>query len=247
MAKWMNAAMQAVKNFIEGIANSVYKYGKSVVLFATMLALFVLCFIVLLGGWMRNEVDEYINSYRIENVDLHRQSFNKSREFYSGLKTYMRQQRTAIGCNYMFLIEFHNGNENAITNIQFCKFDITIEVQDQTLPYAYTDDVVNENIFKYDLILSDRIANNKVDIYTTEELIGIDRRFYDLITCYSTNVEKIVITRIDYHKDAMGLLVLLFGDDIFSMQDIINCSEHIEQMITNNADEDDRKSKQKSK
>lgn len=214
------------KKFVGFLAKLTKEHGRTTVINCVLLALLSICVISIVEFRMNGFVSEQISKYNENNTTEHRENFAKSREFYAELKTYLRQQRTNIGCDYILLLEFHNGSENIVTNIQFCKFDITLSVQDPNSPYIEVTDYVNENIYKYDLLLSDVYMDNRINILSIEELEKIDKHFLHLVTDYNSEVKHVVFATIEYNGSPIGMLVFLFTENEMSNIDMVkitNC------------------------
>lgn len=76
---------------------------------------------------------------------------------------------------YIFLIEFHNGSENVMTGIQFCRFDMTLEVVSDGIEYVAIEKFRDDIVARYDILLSEELSKNKVLYYSQEQFMSVDR------------------------------------------------------------------------
>ena len=109
--------------------------------------------------------------------ESHKRSFEESREAYALAKHKMQDYLTMIGADYVFLLEYHNGNENIMTGIQFCRFDITIEVSDVDAAYVPLEKFKDDIVVRYDLLLSDELNSNKLLHYKKADFERVDKYF----------------------------------------------------------------------
>lgn len=105
----------------------------------------------------------------------HKANFEASRQAYALAKHTMQEYQPLTKAEYIFLIEFHNGTENAITGVQFCRFDMTLEVVKENLQYVQIEKFKDDIVARYDILLSDDLSKNKVLYYTKSEFEKVDR------------------------------------------------------------------------
>lgn len=146
---------------------------------------------------------------------IHKQNFESSRQAYALAKHKMQDYIAITGSEYIFLIEFHNGSENVMTGIQFCRFDVTIEVSGTVNEYVPVEKFRDDIVARYDILLSEDLSKNKllyykaddfnkVDKYLAHQLATVDAKSYAItnlrdrddkvfgaVLCISTNDENI--------------------------------------------------------
>lgn len=228
----MDKFVNFFKGLVGGLAELMKKYGKETIINCVLLALLVLCMGLLIEQRLKDIIPQQLQEYNDNTIEEHQNNFVKSQEFYTNLKSYMRQQRHNIGCDYMLLLEYHNGTENVVTNIQFGKFDITLDVQSPDMKYNVRN-YTNENIYHYDILLSDIHFENKVNVLTCSEIESYDPRFAFLLKEYDENFKYVVFSGIETKGILTGLVIYLFQSNITEkeMTGIINCSSNIEKMM----------------
>jgi len=124
--------------------------------------------------------------------ESHKLNFEVSRDAYALAKHKMQEYLTLTGAEYIFLLEYHNGNENIMTGIQFCRFDITIEVSSNTAAYVPLEKFRDDIVVRYDLLLSEELNSNKllhikkdqfeqIDKYLAYQLQTIDAQSYAVL------------------------------------------------------------------
>ena len=104
-----------------------------------------------------------------KNKDTHKANFEASRQAYALAKHMMQEYIQETGSEYIFLIEYHNGSENIMTGIQFCRFDVTLEVLAENSAYVSIDKFRDDIVARYDILLSEDLGKNKLLYYTQQE------------------------------------------------------------------------------
>ena len=105
----------------------------------------------------------------------HRANFEISRQAYAIAKYKMSEYLPLTKCEYIFLLEFHNGAENVMTGIQFCRFDMTLEVATDNLQYVPLEKFKDDIVARYDILISDELSKNKVIYCRTSDFEKVDR------------------------------------------------------------------------
>lgn len=222
----MKTIFSTIITCITSICECFKKFGIT----NTLLSLFIVLIVILIGLelWNGNTISA-IKEWKVEERTLNKDAFKKSQNFYSEIKQYMHKEVSNSNCDYMMLIEFHNGSENIMTNIDFCKFDVTLQVQNDNIPYIAMDDYVNQNIFKYDIFLESKIFDDGIATYTIDNLKTADRYFYNQIMLYDTNVSYIAITTINVSDQIVGMLAAFYhNEDNFDLSHYLTMKTKIE-------------------
>lgn len=87
----------------------------------------------------------------------------------------MQEYIQLTGSEYIFLLEYHNGSENVMTGIQFCRFDMTLEVVADNCEYVQIEKFRDDIVARYDILLSEDLGKNKLLYYTQAEFEKVDR------------------------------------------------------------------------
>lgn len=177
----------------------------------------------------------FINSYlnkkaEKETIENHKDAFENSKQAYALVKKEMNLYLNEVGCDYMFLIEYHNGNENVMTGIQFCRFDMTLQVEAENLPYIDTDKFRDDIVARYDILLSDELSSNRLLYFTSDEFETSDKYLAQQLN-YVNAVSYAIINLTDKDDKVFGsLLCISSSKDKVQMNktEIYSCARVIE-------------------
>lgn len=223
-------------NFFKGIVDWISEKLNKDGVKKTVLAIFLAGFMVALFSTFENNLLQKFNiasdNRTIEMIEEHQELYLASRDMYAQVKRIMRGQRPVTGADYILFLEYHNGSENIATGYQFCKFDITIEELSDTVPYIQIDNFKDENLYKYDILLSDRVTKSKMSSFTLEEVAGLDRNL--MFTLHpNEHTQQIVFYNIQYNGMIAGTLMFMYKKDYdIDYRAITNCAADIECVIT---------------
>lgn len=142
---WLNSFI------IDRIKKIKFKDIKPVLYYAIWTFLLLFCLIA---------YDSYI-SPMIRHKE-HRERMINSNHMYSNIKPILRQSLAKTNSEYIFLIEYHNGASNYVTNIPFVKFDVRMEVANDTVPYLNMDGYQDNNVCSYDVLIDEELNNNDI-------------------------------------------------------------------------------------
>lgn len=229
--------------FIEGMMN-IYKKckdaGKNHLSFIIILVACVATTYYLQYNF-EERMTERLGSKIIEidnqKKDAHLEGFSKSMDTYYLIKSTMRKHREITNADYILMLEYHNGAENIATGYQFCKFDITMEARADEVPYIQIDEYRDESIFKYDIFMHREVSDNRLSIFSMEDIEKADPHFYYQIKTATTSPIKYVITAHLYYRNyKAGAMIFLFTDsDITNINriSVSNCVSDIERILVN--------------
>jgi hypothetical protein len=181
-------------------------------------------------------VSEEIAASDRERKSSHEKGFRESKEFYTQAKAVMKNSINNIGCDYLFLIEYHNGSENIVNGIQFCRFDITLEVISDNTEYVQIDKFRDDIVARYDILLSEELATNKllfyekhqfdkVDKYLSHQLSTVDAQSYAIVNL--TNTDGVVY----------GTLLCVSKKSTMNMVAIYECLHKMEHIFNKHFEE----------
>jgi len=219
------------KGIVDWISEKLNKEGIKKTVTAILLAGFMVFLFATFENSLLQKFDAASDSRAIEAVENHQDLYLASRDMYAQVKRIMRGQRPVTGADYILFLEYHNGSENIATGYQFCKFDITIEELSDTVPYIQIDNFKDENLYKYDILLSDRVTKSKMSSFTLEEVAGLDRNL--MFTLHpNDHTQQIVFYNIQYDGMTAGTLMFMYKKDYdIDYRAITNCAADIEHVI----------------
>lgn len=179
-------------------------------------------------------VNKTLDDRDAAQIEAHRLAFERSKQSYALVKKTMQESLEKIECDYMFLLEYHNGSENVMTGIQFCKFDITIEVGEGVLDLVSKDKFRNENVAKYDILLSDALSQNRLLFYKKHEFEQIDK--YLTLQLQYLNAESYAVVSLkDSDGQVFGTLLCVSKNDIMNTIEVLTTARSIEDIMRRNS------------
>lgn len=227
----MNKITEFFKGMVDWILDKFKKEGVKHTLTAMVVVAIML---IAMAGWQDNIVRR-INQQWSENnkemVETHQELYLASRDMYAQIKRVMRGTRPVTGADYILFLEYHNGAENIATGYQFCKFDVTIEELSDSVPYIQIDDFKDENLYKYDILLSDRVTKSKMSSFSLQEIAGMDRNL--MYTLHpNDHTQYIVFYNINHKNMCAGTLMFMYANQTDINYDAIaTCGADIEKII----------------
>ena len=142
----------------------------------------------------------------------HRANFEASRQAYALAKHKMQEYIQLTGSEYIFLLEYHNGSENVMTGVQFCRFDMTLEVPAEKSAYVPIEKFRDDIVARYDILLSEDLGKNKLLFYTQEEFEKVDRYLAQQMD-YVNAKSYAVLNLKDIHGKAFGAILCISTDN----------------------------------
>lgn len=184
---------------------------------------------------------QYINKLNtseavVESLDVrdkqqkeeHKKEFERSKQTYAAVKTIMKYYLNPTGSDYIFLFEYHNGVENVMSGIQFCHFDMTLEVLQDGLAYIPNDKFRNEYVARYDILLDHEFEiSDKAFYYKTEELKNVDRYLLQCIN-YIECKSCVLINITNEENIITGTLLFASLDENIDITEVYKCQHEIE-------------------
>lgn len=176
----------------------------------------------------RESVVAGIEQQKQAEAERHKLEFERSKQAYSAAKNVLKSSLETTSSDYIFLIEYHNGIDNIVTGIQFCRFDMTLEVCREDLRYIDYSKFNDDIVARYDLLLREDFKTcDRAFYYKIEELWDIDR----YLEKHILSIDGKAITAINL-ADADGIIwgTLLFVslDDKISVENVYKCRREIE-------------------
>lgn len=171
----------------------------------------------------------------VVRVEGHKNAFENSKQAYALIKKEMNESLDKIGCDYIFLIEFHNGSENVMTGIQFCKFDMTLQVSSKDLSYIGIDKFRDDIVARYDVLLSDELNSGKLLYYTSEDFDKSDRYLAQQLRSIDA-VSYAILNLKDKNNKIFGSLMCISSTPekkIMNKSEFYSCAREIETIFNN--------------
>lgn len=163
--------------------------------------------------------------------EKHRIDFEKSKSLYATSKNILKAELDRTRTDYILFIEYHNGIENISTGIQFCRFDITLEVLRDSVEYINLEKYRDDIVARYDILLSEEFETfDQAKYYTIDDLYHIDRYFemqmraFGAKSCAIVNVEN-------KERVVCGTLLFISMDLDIDMEGVYKCRREIEQIF----------------
>lgn len=158
----------------------------------------------------------------------HRLDFEKAKQTYGVVKGIMKDYLDKTSSDYIFLVEYHNGMENVMSGIQFCHFDMTLEVFRDGLQYIPSDKYRNEFVARYDILLNEEFeSSSKAFYYTTEDLKHVDRYLLQAIG-YIECKSCVLINIVNETGTVTGTLLFTSLDENINIPEVYKCQREVE-------------------
>ncbi len=172
------------------------------------------------------------------NRAAHKINFENARQSYALAKHKMQEYIQLTGSEYIFLIEYHNGSENVMTGIQFCRFDMTLEVAADKSEYVAIEKFRDDIVARYDILLSEDLGKNKLLYFNQIEFEKADRYLAQQMD-YIHAKSYAILNLKDIHGKAFGAVLCISTNDerlnllavrelASDLEDIFNNSEAVE-------------------
>lgn len=124
----------------------------------------------------------------------------------------MQEYLQQTNSEYIFLLEYHNGSENIMTGIQFCRFDITLEAVVDKSAYVQIEKFRDDIVARYDILLSEDLGKNKLLYYTQKEFGNVDRYLAQQMG-YINAKSYAILNLKDAHGKAFGSILCISTDN----------------------------------
>ncbi len=160
--------------------------------------------------------------------EIHRLEFERSKQTYGTVKGIMKEYLDNTSSDYIFLFEYHNGMENVMSGIQFCHFDMTLEVLKDGLHYIPNDKFRNEYVARYDILLNEEFESSaKAFYYKTEDLKRIDGYLLQCIN-YIGCKSCVLINITNDSGIVIGTLLFASKDEKINVSEVYKCQREVE-------------------
>lgn len=180
-------------------------------------------------------VDETLKQRDIDSRNLHRETFEISKRCYAQAKQVMKESLDDIDCQYLFLLEYHNGAENIITGIQFIRFDITLEAAVDNVQAVPLEKFRDDIVARYDILLSDDFnKSDEIFYYTIDELEHVDK--YLASQLRTTDAKSCAVLNLKDNDERIfaSLLCLSTTNENINHAAVYQCARKLEFLFKNN-------------
>jgi len=241
----MKSIVNIFKGMVEWIANLMKKNGSHNTVTSVLLVIIIILFLSGYADRIVKGVGDELHEDKIEQFEKHQDLWLQSRELYSEVKAIMRKDRPMTNADYILFLEYHNGNENIATGYSFCKFDVSISVRSDSVPVLPIEDFRDENIWTWDMLLTDDVINRKMTSVSLEKALEIDPAMIHRIHP-NDHTQYIVFYNIMVDNICAGTMMFLYASpNNVDYGAITTCGSNVENTIIKAIE--DRKINQRKK
>lgn len=242
----MKPIFEFFKGIVDWILDRMKNEGTKHTMVSILIGIVILFSLSVRQGKLVQQIGENWDQNTKESIEEHKELYLASIDMYSQIKAVMHAERPVTKADYILLLEYHNGSENIVTGYQFCKFDITIEELSDSVPYIQIDNFKDENLYKYDILLSDKVTRSKMSSFSLEEITEIDRNIMYTLQP-NDHTKYIVFYNIMHNNMCAGTLMFIYGDEKnIDYSAIATCGSDIENIIGDAMTKHDRYLEQRS-
>ena len=212
----------------------IKKYGIKAVITLLVIgaSLFIVGYIVdkrikeLVPQTVESTMETTIERTNEEQEILHMEKLIESQDIYSEVKQELRYIMKETGCEYIYLIEYHNGSFNIATSFPFKKFDVTMDICKEGVPYIDTSPLKDEHITKYDIFDNPEFTQQQFAYCTREEFKKVDIKLYHLMES-NKNIKYIYTYNLYYNNTLLGAVLIASYKEL-NMKIFVNCMHQLE-------------------
>ena len=195
----------------------IKKYG-----IKTVVVVVLLCgFMFGIGYMVEKRIDMIVPQTVEQSMDanyekqetIHQENLLKSDEVYSEAKIKLRSTLKDVGCEYIYLIEYHNGSTNIATSFPFRKFDVTMDICKDGVPYINTTMLKDEHITKYDIFDNPEFTKQQFMYCSREDFRKVDYKLYQMME-HNKKIQWVYTYNLYYGDDILGAVLVLSYDKI---------------------------------
>lgn len=201
--------------------------------FQVLFVLLILYFIltpILTPIFNKFSFNELLDERDKERIEIHKMDYENSKQTYALVKKNLQNYLNDISYDYAFLIEFHNGSENIVTGIQFCRFDVTLEVCMDSLPYLPLYKFKDDLVARYDILLRDDLSDQRLLFFSEDEFDKYDKYLSLLLKTIKAK-SCAMITLESNENQIFGALLFVSLNEYMNHAKILECSRQIERLM----------------
>ena len=232
--------MTSISKIFKGLLDVCKEYGPGVVGYIVVLLLVVVLFVeqehrttMLMEQQqetMGQILQQVIQAHEIEKEDDHKRKYQARIKASPQINNILTSYINRVGCDHIFLGEYHNGESNIATSIPFCKYSITTEYSKPGTGKSFLQNFTDENITKYNILPT--LLNKHLVCYNIDELKDVD--YYLYLQLFSLGVKNITICSMaDFEGFPMGFIgcVNYDSDNNTNIQELLSCKDEIKQIL----------------
>lgn len=179
-------------------------------------------------------ISETLDARDKKMKENHVESFIQSRQTYTMIKREMNSYVPKIKCDYLFLLEFHNGTENAITGIQFCKFDLTLECTSERAQYIQLEKFRDDIVARYDVLLQDEFNQNDFILVDQQDFEKIDKYLAYQVKSINANSYAILNLKDSENRVFGALVCLTTSEEPMNITELHKLADRLEKICVKN-------------
>jgi len=210
----------------------VKEYGKKSVIIILLITATILTTVYVVDNKIKKVVPETIEMTIEEQNEEHNIKLIESQEIYTAVKQKLRTTLRETGCEYIYLIEYHNGSENIASAFPFYKFDVTMDVYKDGVPYIDISPLKDEHIFKYDIFDNPEFVQQQFAFCTREEFRQVDPKLYGMME-QNSDIQWVYTYNLYYDGVLMGAIMALSYEEI-DIRSLVNHMHEIEVLFNSN-------------
>lgn len=215
----------------------IKEHGKKAVFTILLLAvtIFTVSYVIdykikkIIPETVEQSVSESIENNIVTQENIHMQKLIESQEIYSEVKTKLRSTLKETGCEYIYLIEYHNGSTNMATTFPFRKFDVTMDICKEGVPYIETSMFKDEHVTKYDIFDNPEFIGQQFACCTAEEFKKVDIKLYHNFS-QNKNIKWVYTYNLYYEGNLLGAVLILSYKEL-NMKAFVNCMHELEDVF----------------
>lgn len=207
----------------------VKEYGKKSVIIILLVTASILTMVYVVDNKIKHVIPETIEQTMEDQALDHEQKLIESQEIYIAVKQKLRSTLRETGCQYIYLIEYHNGSENLASAFPFYKFDVTMDVYQDGVPYIDISPLKDEHIFKYDIFDNPEFTNQQFAYCPFEDFKTIDPKLYHMAS-QNSNIHWVYTYNLYYNHILMGAILILSYEPL-DIKTLINNMHEIEDIF----------------
>lgn len=207
----------------------IKEHGKKAVIVVLFVTVAILTTVYVVDNKIRQVVPESIEqTIEQESID-HEAKLIASQETYVMVKQKLRSTLRETECQYIYLIEYHNGSENAASAFPFYKFDVTMDVYQDGVPYIDINPLKDEHIFKYDIFDDPEFTKQQFMYCSFADFEKVDPKLHRMAS-QNHDVKWVYTYNLYYQGKLMGAILILSYQEL-NIRTLINNMHEVEDIF----------------
>ena len=220
-----------LKEYGTWVLELIKEHGKKTVIVVLFVTAAILTTVYVVDNKIRQVIPETIEMTMEQEAQDHEAKLIQSQETYVMVKQKLRSILHETGCQYIYLIEYHNGSNNVASALPFYKFDVTMDVYQDGVPYIDINPLRDEHIFKYDIFDNADFIKQQFMYCTFEEFEKVDPKLHRM-AAQNKNVKWVYTYNLYYQRRIMGAILIL-SYDALDLKQLVNNMREVEDIFNN--------------